>query len=219
VKRILVINPNSSVSMTESIDRSIGMLRFSGGPQIDVIRLETTPEGIENQEDVESVVIPLVRRIEAEDADGFVVACFSDPGLHMARENVRQPVLGAAESAYAAALTLGTRIGVVSIGQLSLRRHARYLRELGHYDKLVGDRPINTGTAGLKNNDTIERIIAVGKQLRDEDGADVLVLACAGMGDFRATIQKELDMPVVDPVQSAVAAAIGRVMLDYEARA
>jgi len=204
--------------MTQSIDRSIELLRFSGGPQIDVIRLEGTPEGIENQEDVESVVIPLVRRIEQEEADGYVVACFSDPGLHMARENVNKPILGVAESAYAAALTLGTRIGIVSIGQLSLKRHARYLRELGHYEKMVGDRPINTGTGGLKNNDTVERIITVGKQLRDQDGADVIVLACAGMGDFRSTIQKELDMPVVDPVQSAVAAAIGRVMLSYEAR-
>ena len=218
MKRILVVNPNSSVSMTESIDRSIELLRFAGGPQIEVTRLETSPEGIEDQEDVESVVLPLVRRLEQEPADGFVIACFSDPGLHLARDNIRKPIQGAAARAYSAALTLGTRIGIISIGELSLRRHARYLRELGHYDKMVGDRPINTGTAGLRNNDTLDRIIAVGKQLRDQDGADVLVLACAGMGDYRATLQKEIGLPVVDPVQAAVSAAIGRVMLNYEAQ-
>lgn len=218
MKRILVVNPNSSVSMTESIDRSVEMLRFAGGPQIDVTRIETSPAGIESQEDVESVVLPLLRRLESEDADGFVIACFSDPGVHVARENINKPILGAAESAYAAALTLGSRIGVISIGEKSLRRHARYLRELGHYDKLVGDRPINTGTAGLKNNDTMDRIISVGKQLRDQDGADVLVLACAGMGDFRETLQNEIGLPVVDPIQAAVSAAIGRVMLKYEAK-
>ena len=99
MKRILVINPNSSISMTNSIDRSIEVLRFPGGPQINVVRMEEAPEGIEDQEEVESVVRPRVRRIEQEQADGYVVACFSDPGLHLAREKVRQPVLGVAESA------------------------------------------------------------------------------------------------------------------------
>lgn len=218
MKRILVLNPNSSIAMTQSIDRSIEALRFSGGPRVDVDRLAGSPEGIETQADVESVVVPVVRRIEQEEANAFVIACFSDPGLHMARESVTQPVIGIAESAYAFALTLGTRIGIVSIGERSLNRHARYLRELGLSERVGGDRPINTGTAGLSDSDTLDRIISVAKQLRDTDGADVIVLGCAGMGNYRPAIQRELDLPVVDPVQAAVVAAIGKASLGYEMR-
>ncbi len=55
----------------------------------------------------------------------------------------------------------------------------------------------------------------VGAELRDEDGADVLVMGCAGMAKFRSRLEETLKMPVVEPTQAAVGMAIAAVQLGY----
>jgi len=58
-------------------------------------------------------------------------------------------------------------------------------------------------------------MIEVGKVLRDTDGADVIVLGCAGMANHREALSEALRMPVVEATQAAVAMAIGRVQLGW----
>ncbi|MGH6917807.1 MAG: aspartate/glutamate racemase family protein, partial [Geminicoccaceae bacterium] len=109
---IMVINPNSSEAVTGAIDRAIDPLRMAGGPAIECVTLAEGPPGIETQAHVEQVVQPIVRLVRArEDAAAFVIACFSDPGLHLAREATPRPVLGIAECGMLVALTLGERFG------------------------------------------------------------------------------------------------------------
>ncbi|KMO40066.1 Asp/Glu racemase, partial [Methylobacterium tarhaniae] len=59
--------------------------------------------------------------------------------------------------------------------------------------------------------DTLARMIAIGRDLRDRDGAGAIVMGCAGMAVHRRGLERELGIPVVDPVQAAVAMAIGIV--------
>jgi hypothetical protein len=93
--RILVINPNSSRAVTAAIDAALDPLRLAGGPAIAVTDLPEGPASIGSQQDADSVVMPLARRIAADGADAFVIACFSDPGLHTAREVAEgRPVMG-----------------------------------------------------------------------------------------------------------------------------
>jgi allantoin racemase len=54
-------------------------------------------------------------------------------------------------------------------------------------------------------------MIEVGSRLRDEDGADVIVLGCAGMARHRAPLEAALGVAVIDPTLAAVAMAIGAV--------
>lgn len=97
--RILVINPNSNEAVTEGLRQAVKPLTYAEGPEIVCETLAEGPFGIETQEHVESVAIPLRRRIEANnDADAFVIACYSDPGIHVAREGTSRPVFGIAES-------------------------------------------------------------------------------------------------------------------------
>ena len=60
--------------------------------------------------------------------------------------------------------------------------------------------------------DTFSRLLEVGTQLRDEDGADTIVLGCAGMAAHRAELEDRLQVPVIDPVQAAVTMALGLSM-------
>ncbi len=213
--RILVINPNSSTQTTAAMEEGIASLRTQGGAAIECVTMAEGPPGIETQEHVESVVLPLARLIEREPAAIYVIACFSDPGIHLAREVARAPVIGIAESAFLLAMGLGQKFGIVAILERSIPRHMRYVRQLGLTGFLAGDRSINSGVAGLSGPGVIERIVEVGRRLRDEDGANVLILGCASMGRYRSAIEDQLGMPVVDPAQAAVARAQMLLGLGY----
>ena len=87
--RILVINPNSSAAVTAAIDAAMAPLRIAGGPEISVAGLASGPPGIATQRDADSVVTPLVEWVGRDPSDAFVLACFSDPGLHAVREALK----------------------------------------------------------------------------------------------------------------------------------
>jgi Asp/Glu/hydantoin racemase len=221
-ERILVVNPNSSESVTRGIDAALAPLRFAGGPAIECATLAGGPPGIETQAHVESVVEPLARLIRARDNDcaAFVVACYSDPGLALARESTAKPVFGIAESGMLTALTLGERFGVIAILPRSIPRHLRYIGALGLGARFAGERAIGMGVAELADETrTLARMIEVAAALRERDGADVVVMGCAGMARYRARIEQAVGVPVVEPCQAAVTMALGRVRLGWRARA
>jgi allantoin racemase len=213
--RIVVINPNSTEAVTQAIDRAVAPLRMAGGPEIECVTLAEGPPGIETQAHVEHVVPPTLRLIaKRADAAAFVLACFSDPGLHAAREAAGRPVLGIAECGLLTALTMGDRFGIISILATSIARHHRYVRQLGLAARFAGDLPIGLGVVELSDaGRTLVHLSAIGSELRDHHGADVLVLGCAGMAQYRAELEAALDLPVVDPTQAAVTMAIGAVRL------
>src|SRR3989440_10697063 len=146
--RIHVVNPNSNETVTRSLDAALDALRFENGPEIVCSTLAQGPFGIETQVDVESVVMPLRRLIEADNAsDAFVIACYSDPGLHVCREGTARPVFGIAECGVLTALARAERFGVIAILQRSVTRHMRYLRQMGLTDRLAGERPLEMSVA------------------------------------------------------------------------
>ncbi len=212
--RILVINPNSTEAVTEGISAALEPLRMAGGPAIDCVTLPEGPPGIESQADVESVVQPIRRCVQGHDAQAYVIACFSDPGLHLAREATRRPVFGIAESAMVTALTRGDRFGIIAILPASVPRHVRTVRSMGLEPRFAASRPIGLGIAELCDGDAVmERMIAAGAWLRDAQGADVVIMGCAGMARFKDALEDTLALPVVEPSQAAVTMAIGAVRL------
>jgi allantoin racemase len=216
--RILVINPNSTAAVTRAIDDAMAPLRIPGGPEIACMTLEEGPPGVESQSDADSVILPLCRAIgeQEPDAAAFVIACFSDPGLFSAREATQKPVLGIAECGILTALTLGHRFGVISILARSVPRHLRYIAAMGVDQRLAGDLPIGLGVAERADERaTLTRMVDVGRRLRDQHGADVLVMGCAGMASHRGDLEEAIQIPVVEPTQAAVTMAIGRVRLGW----
>jgi len=212
-RRIVVINPNSNETVTRGIDEALRPLAFANGPEIVCTTLAEGPYGIESQADVESVTMPLRRLLESDNgADAFVIACYSDPGLHACREGSERPVFGIAECGVLTALARAEKFGVIAIKQRSIRRHIRYLRQMGLTDRLAGERPLEMSVAETASGEgTLDRMIEVGRELRDRDGAEAIVMGCAGMARHRRPLEEALGVPVVDPTQAAVAMAIGAV--------
>lgn len=212
--RIHVVNPNSNPVVTRGLEEALRPMVFAGGPEIVCSTLMEGPFGVETQEHVEAVKLPLRRMVECDNAaDAFIIACYSDPGLHICREGTSRPVFGIAECGILTALARGDRFGVIAIAQRSIRRHIRYLREMGLIDRLAGERPLDMSVADTASGeDTLPRMIEVGKKLRDEDRSDVIVMGCAGMARHRLPLEQALGIPVIDPTQAAVAMAFGTVM-------
>ena len=216
--RIIVINPNSSTDVTKGIDAALGDLRADTNAEFECLTLAEGPPGIETQQHVDSVVMPLCRMIESCDnrASAFVLACYSDPGLHAARETTRKPVLGIAESGLLTALTLGDRVGVIGILAGSIPRHSRFIRAMGIESRIAGELPVGLGVTELADEKvTFARMTETGRRLAEEKGANVVVMGCAGMARYRARLEDALDLPVVDPTQAAAGMAVTASRLGY----
>jgi allantoin racemase len=211
--RIMVINPNSNRVVTAGLAEALKPLMFADGPEIVCETLAEGPFGIESQADADSVTTPLRRFVESDKASAaFVIACYSDPGLHVCREATARPVLGIAECGVLTALTRAETFGVIAIAQRSIRRHLRYLRQMGVTDRLAAERPLDMSVAETASGeDTLARMILVGRALRDEDGAGAIVMGCAGMARHRKALEDALGIPVIDPTQAAVTMALGAV--------
>lgn len=211
--RILVINPNSNETVTEGLRQAVRPLSLDGGPEIVCETLSEGPLGIETQEHADSVAIPLRRRIEAvNDVDAFIIACYSDPGIHVAREGTARPVFGIAECGVLTALSRAERFGVIAIRSRSIPRHIRYLRQMALMDRFAGERPLEMSVAETATGEgTLARMIAIGRELKELDGAGAIVMGCAGMARHRKPLEEALGIPVIDPTQAAVAMAMGAV--------
>jgi Asp/Glu/hydantoin racemase len=122
-------------------------------------------------------------------------------------------VFGIAECGVLTALARAERFGVIAILQRSIARHMRYLRQMGLMDRLAGERPLELSVAESASEKTLPRMIEAGRALKDEDGANAIVMGCAGMARHRKPLEDALGIPVIDPTQAAVTMAIGAVQL------
>jgi Asp/Glu/hydantoin racemase len=192
---------------------------FDGnGHRIRCMELENAPAGIETDDHVSEVIPLLVDATANARADAIVIGCFSDPGVARVRAAAHVPVVGIAEAAYLAALGLGDRFGIVSLGPSSITRHRRYLEALKLDGRLAGDRSLDMTIVELVASNVVERVARIGTTLRDEDGADAIILGCAGLGTYRTALQTELGLPIIDPVQAGVALACTHADLGYPGR-
>jgi allantoin racemase len=213
-KRILVINPNSNEAVTQGLRDALVPFANPAGPAVECRTLKEGPFGVETQEHVDSVGIPLRRMIEADnESAAFIIACYSDPGLHVCREATSRPVFGIAECGVLTALARADRFGVIAIKSRSIRRHYRYMRQMGLMDRLAGERALEMSVAETASGEsTLAKMIEVGRALKDQDGSDCIVMGCAGMARHRKPLEDALGIPVIDPTQAAVAMAIGAVV-------
>jgi len=216
-KRILVINPNSTQSVTDQMSEAVESMRLPGGPQIRCETLHEGPPGVETQAQVDAstglMLAWLARRPDLEASEAIIIGCFSDPGLFALREIYRQPVLGIGESGFNTASAIAERFASIAIVDGSLLRHRRKIRALGFEHRYCGGLAVGLGVTELADRErTFARLESVGQRLRDELGAQAIVLGCAGFSPYRAKLEDSLGVTVIDPTQAAVALALGRVV-------
>ncbi|WGL53450.1 aspartate/glutamate racemase family protein [Nocardioides sp. BP30] len=206
--RLLVVNPNTTASMTALIGECA---RAAVGPGVvvDVVNPTRGPESLESHFD-EAIAVPhLLAEIAAGTSyDGFVIACFGDPGLLAARELASAPVIGIAEAGMRTAGYLGRRFSVVT----TLARVVPHTRELAHRygvaELCAGVHACELPVLALETDPaTFARVLGACRTALATDGSDAIVLGCAGMADLCAKLSVELGVPVIDGVAAATAEA------------
>jgi allantoin racemase len=203
---IRVINPNTTASMTTLIEANA---RAVAGPGVvvEAVTPAMGPASIESHYDEALAVPGLLAEIiagERDGADGYVVACFGDPGLDAAREVATGPVVGIAEAAMHAAMLVGRGFSVVT----TLGRTAgRALDLAGRYAPAGACRGVHACEIPVleleSDPSVLPRVTALAREALERDGSDVIVLGCAGMAGFCHDVSAELGVPVVDGVTAA----------------
>ena len=212
--RILVINPNSSEACSAAISRTLAPFRFAAGPDFDVATLSEGPPAIYSWRDWHAVAEPMCRLVERSDADLYVIACASDPGIEALRAVTSRPVLGIFRSAVAAAVARAERFGVIALVESSKARHRLALRAMGLDDRLAGEVALNVSMDRLLDPHAAgAALLAAGHQLAGL-GAEMLILGCTGMAHHAAAVRDALALPVIDPTQAAAGLALGILAQD-----
>ncbi|QIS03067.1 Asp/Glu racemase [Nocardia brasiliensis] len=204
--RIRVINPNTTRAMTDGIERCARAV-IAPGTVLDAVTAAMGPASIESHYD-EALSVPgilaAIRRGEDDGVDGYVLACFGDPGLDAARELARGPVIGLAEAAMATASHLGRGFSVVTTLNRTVGRAADLVERYGRQRFCLGIHACELPVLALDADPDARKIVVEACRTAVEvDGCDAIVLGCAGMARLCADIQGELGVPVVDGVAAA----------------
>lgn len=203
---IKIINPNTSESMTEVIGKCARAVAHRD-TQIVATQPSMGPASIESHYD-EALSVPglldEIMRGDSQQVDGYVIACFGDPGLLAARELARGPVIGIAEAAMHTASLLGRSFSVVTTLSRTVGRAWDLAEQYGMKRFCRNVRACDVPVLALELDPAARGLIVEQCRLAlREDGADSIVLGCAGMADLCAEIAAEIQAPVIDGVTSA----------------
>jgi allantoin racemase len=202
--KILIVNPNTTASMTQTIGAAA---RAVAAPGTEIIAVTSSmgPASIEGFYDEAFAVPGLIRALlEAPDADAGIIACFDDTGLDAARSVARFPVVGICEAALVTAGQLAKRIAIVTTLPRSIVPLEELVRRYGFADRAsvtacnVAVLDLEKTGSGAAENLDAEIALALDK------GAEAIVLGCAGMADLALTLSQRFGVPIIDGVAAAV---------------
>lgn len=205
--RILVVNPNTTESMTAKI-AAAARGAAAAGTEIVPVTSRMGPASIEGYFDEALSVPGLLAEIaggEREGADAAIIACFDDTGLDAARCMAAIPVIGICEAALATAGFLAQRISVVTTLERSRVPIEHLVQRYGMAAR-VKVRAANIPVLALEDpgSGAVDRLRRQIESALDEDHAEAIVLGCAGMADLAAELARDYDLPVIDGVAAAV---------------
>jgi allantoin racemase len=213
--RLLVINPNSTASMTEKIGLA-ARNAASPGTEIFAVNPAQGPVSIEGYYDEAMSVPGILQMIQnVSNADAVIIACFDDTGLDAARCLTDKPVIGIGEAAYHFAGMLANKFSVVTTLARSVPALEHNLHRYGLAARCARVRSSEVAVLELEHpgSDACNRISAEIGRAVAEDRAEAIVLGCAGMADLAGRLQAEHGLPVLDGVSCAVRLAEAMVGL------
>ncbi|WEF12823.1 aspartate/glutamate racemase family protein [Pectobacterium actinidiae] len=205
---IQVINPNTSLAMTETIGMAARAVAAPGTEIIAVSPSQGVPsiEGHFDEAIAAVGVLEQVRQGKAQGVDGHIIACFGDPGLLAAREVASKPVIGIAEAAMHMATLVATRFSIVTTLPRTVIIARHLLQRYGFEHHCAALHAIDLPVLALEQDSGIAQ-----KKVREyciqslrHDGVGAIVLGCGGMADLAQALTQELAIPVIDGVSAAV---------------
>ena len=214
--RILIVNPNTTASMTATIAAAAKSVA-GHGTEITAVTSLMGPVSIEGYYDEVFAIPGMLAEIakgEKAGAEAAIIACFDDTGLDAARALANIPVLGICEAAVATTSFIAQKFTVVT----TMERSRLPLEHLIHRYGMGGRAKVRAADIPvLSLEDPTSNALARLRSEIDaairEDRAEAIILGCAGMADLAAQLSAEFGVPVVDGVSAAVKQAEGLITL------
>lgn len=170
------------------------------------------PSSIESRmEELELAQWVIERAIEAEQRgfDAVITGCFGDPGVEAARERVRIPVIAPGETALLTARMLAHHFSIISPLSETVPLAREQAHKSGVAPFVASIRALNVPVEEIRRREpaTIEKIVSLGIACVEEDGAELLVFACASMSLLADTVQDQIGVPIINSVLLSLKAA------------
>ena len=149
--------------------------------------------------------LQLVRKAEKEGYDAVILGCFYDPGLREAREIVKMPVIGMAETSCHIASMLGHRFSILVGRRKCIPKMEDNVHLYGLEKNLASFRSLELNPVQMAEDPERlkEAITREARKAVEEDGAEVVVLGCGAQSGLVKELIKDLKLPVIDPVPVA----------------
>lgn len=208
--RVLVVNPNSTESMTDGI---VSAARAAAAEDMIVQGLtnKNGPAAIQGPEDGEASVpgtLALIKAAADQGYDAAIIACFDDTGLYEARAAVPIPVIGIGQAAFHAGMIFG-RFSVITTLPVSVPVIEQNIARYGMTGACAKVRASGLPVLSLENDPVGAEICLTdcAATAVEQDRVDALVMGCAGMSAFGAAMTKASGLPAIDGVAAAVGLA------------
>lgn len=208
---LLLINPNSTKSMTEDI---VMMSQQCVASDVNIIGATSDygPQSIEGYYDEVFSIPPMLEKINAivknEETriDGVIIACFDDTGVDAARSMLDMPVIGICQAAMQTANVLSNSFSIITTLNRSVPALQHLVRKYGFSDICRNVRASNIPVLELENpaSNAEEKLEIQIKQALDEDNAEAIVLGCAGMVNLTERLSEKFGIPIIEGVIPAV---------------
>ncbi|MES0006651.1 aspartate/glutamate racemase family protein [Mesorhizobium sp. M0062] len=214
--QILVVNPNTTASMTETIAAAARAVA-GAGTEVIAVTSSMGPASIEGYYDEALAVPGLLMEIAAGEragAQAAIIACFDDTGLDAARAMASIPVIGICEAALGVASYIAQRFTVVTTTERSRVPVEGLVQRYGMAGRArvrAADIPVLSLEDAASG--AVEKLRAEIARAIAEDRAEAIVLGCAGMADLAHRLQQEFDLPVIDGVGAALKQAEALIAL------
>lgn len=208
--RLLIINPNTTASMTETVAAVARCVALEPG-NVAAVNPDTGPAAIQGAEDGERALPGLFAVFEREVLsgdrfDGVIIACFDDTGLWDLRARSHIPVVGIGEAGYHVAALLGPRFSVVTTLEVSVPVLEDNIRRYGFAERCARVRASGIPVLDIEGDAARSRGMIEAEVARafEEDDVASVVLGCAGMAKLAEDLTRRFGRPVIDGVAAAV---------------
>lgn len=203
---IVIINPNSTQSMTDAMVASA----HRTAPEAEVVGWTSTdgPPAIQGEQDGDAAIPPLLELVKKADAAGaraIIIGCFDDTGLSAARAIATCPVIGIGQAAYHLASLYGARFSVVTTLAVSTPVLSANVTAYGLDRNLGRIRASGVPVLALEEDreNATQQVKAEIRAAIQEDNINSVVLGCAGMVHI-AEDSDDIPVKLIDGVHAAV---------------
>jgi len=203
---VIIINPNSTASMTASM---LAQARKSA-PSVDFEGWTSTdgPEAIQGAADGDAARLPLLKlvdRASSQGADGIIIGCFDDTALEEAAAIANCPVIGIGQASYHYAALRHWRFSVVTTLSISTPVIQENIERYGFGHIVSKVRASEIPVLELEANTHGASKVVAQEALAAEQKDDIsaIILGCAGMVEIVDAVRSQLTKAVLDPVECA----------------